>query len=104
MPIAQMPGQTAPFAAMLNHVEQGIKELQIRHAHIAALTRQTISDALKLTLSEFHARQEYQLFTNGQLVLTLISAGFQIRFGARPSRTQQRPKHPPLEMVENRQP
>jgi len=56
MPIAQMLGQTAPFAAMLNHIQQGVEQLQIGHAHIAALTRQTISDALKLALSEFHAR------------------------------------------------
>ena len=56
MPIAQMFGQTPPFAAMLHHVQQGVKQLQIGHAHIAALPRQAISDALILTLSNLHAR------------------------------------------------
>jgi hypothetical protein len=32
--------------------------LQIGHAHIAALPRQAISDALKLTLGNLHAHQE----------------------------------------------
>ncbi len=69
MPIAQMLGQTSPFATMLNHIQQGIDQLQIGHAHIATLARQTTSDALELTLSEFHARRECQLLPNCQLVL-----------------------------------
>jgi len=50
MPVAEMAGQTAPFAPLLHHIEQGVEKLQIGHADIAALPRQAISDALILTL------------------------------------------------------
>ena len=55
MPIAQFLGQTTPFATMLDHIEQRIEQLQIGDAHVAALTRQAISDPLILTLSNLHA-------------------------------------------------
>jgi hypothetical protein len=65
-----MPWQVAPFAPMLNHVEQGVEKLQIVHAHIAALPRQTISNALILTLCKLY-RGHYALsLTKCQLVLT----------------------------------
>ena len=48
MPIAEMLRQTAPFATVLDHKQQGVEQLQIAHAHIAALPRQAISDALIL--------------------------------------------------------
>ena len=35
---------------MLHHIEQGIKQLQIGHADVAALPRQAIGNALKLAL------------------------------------------------------
>ena len=54
MPVAQMLGQAAPFAAVLSHIQQGVEQLQIGHAHVAALSRQTISDPLILTLAYFH--------------------------------------------------
>ena len=50
MPIAQMLRQTAPFAAVLHHKQEGVKQLQIGHADVAALPRQTIRNPLKLTL------------------------------------------------------
>jgi len=58
MPVAKMPRQPSPFATMLHHIEQSVEQLQIGHAHIAALPRQAISDALKLTLGNLHAHQE----------------------------------------------
>jgi len=56
MPVAQMLGQAAPLATMLDHIKQSIEKLQIGHADIAALSRQAISDTLILTLSELHDR------------------------------------------------
>ena len=50
MPIAKMLRQAAPFAAMLNHIQQRVEPLQIGHADVAALARQAIGDALKLVL------------------------------------------------------
>jgi hypothetical protein len=58
MPVAKMFWQAAPFATMLDYVKQGVEQLQIGHAHIAALTRQTISDALILSLGDLHAPRE----------------------------------------------
>jgi len=55
MPVAKMLRQTAPFAPMLHHIEQGVEKLQIGHAHVAALPRQTISDAPILTFCKLHA-------------------------------------------------
>jgi hypothetical protein len=39
---------------MLDPIKQGVEQLQIRHAHIAALSRQAISDTLILTLRDLH--------------------------------------------------
>ena len=50
MPIAEMLRQTAPFATVLHHKQQGVEQLQIGHAHIAALPRQAISYALILLI------------------------------------------------------
>lgn len=54
MPVAQTLGQATPFATMLDHIKQRIEQLQIRHAHIAPLSRQAISNSLILTLCDFH--------------------------------------------------
>ena len=70
MPVAKMSGQPPPFATVLRHIQQRVEQLQIGHAHIAALLRQTISDALKLTLCDLHARQQYLKRPHCQLVLT----------------------------------
>ena len=50
MPIAKMLRQTAPFTAMLDNIQQRVKQLQIGDADIAPLAWQTISNALKLAL------------------------------------------------------
>ena len=50
MPIAKMLRQTAPFTTMLHHIQQGVKQLQIGDADVAALAWQAISNALKLAL------------------------------------------------------
>jgi len=39
MPVAKALGQTAPFAAVLCDVKDGVDHLQIGHADIAALRR-----------------------------------------------------------------
>ena len=48
MPIAKVFGQTPPFAAMLDHVQQRIEQLQIGHPDVATLARQAIGNPLKL--------------------------------------------------------
>lgn len=58
MPVAKMFRQTAPFATMLHHIQQGVEQLQIGYAHIAALPRQTVSDPLILTLCKLHAQRK----------------------------------------------
>jgi hypothetical protein len=55
MPVTPMLGQSSPFATILHYVKQSVEQLQIGHAHIAALSRQAISNALKLTLGNLHA-------------------------------------------------
>jgi len=50
VPIAKMLRQTAPFAAMLDNIQQRVKQLQIGDADVAALAWQAISNALKLVL------------------------------------------------------
>jgi hypothetical protein len=60
MPVAKILWQAAPFAPMLNYIQQRIEQLQIGHTYIAALPRQTISDTLKLTFSDLHAVENTQ--------------------------------------------
>jgi hypothetical protein len=50
MPIAKILRQAAPFAAILNYVQQRVKQLQIGDADVAALAWQAICNALKLSL------------------------------------------------------
>ena len=54
MPVAQMFRQAAPFTAMLDRIQQGVEQLQIGHADIATLLRQTVGDALILNPGQFH--------------------------------------------------
>jgi hypothetical protein len=70
MPVAKMLGQAAPFAPVLHHIEQGVEQLQIGHAHVAALSRQTIRNAQILTLCKLHDVQFALSYTKSQLVLT----------------------------------
>ena len=60
MPVAKMLWQAAPFATMLNYIQQSIEQLQIGHAYVAALPRQAVSDTLKLTFSDLHAAKNAQ--------------------------------------------
>ena len=55
VPVAKLLWQAAPFAPMFHHIEQGVEQLQIGHTHVAALARQTISNALTLTFCKLHA-------------------------------------------------
>jgi len=49
--------QAAPFAAMFDHIQQGVEQLSIRHANIATLPWQAVSNALILTLGYLHSPQ-----------------------------------------------
>jgi len=50
VPITKMLRQTAPFAAMFDHIKQRVEQLQIGHPDVAALAGQAIGNALKLAL------------------------------------------------------
>ena len=43
VPVAEPLGQTAPFAALLGHIQDRVQHPQIGQAHIAALNRQQCS-------------------------------------------------------------
>jgi len=61
VPVAQSPGQTAPFAALLGNEQDGVQHPQIGQAHIAALSRQTVLDQAVLRFADFHPRSISQL-------------------------------------------
>jgi len=49
VPIAKLFWQATPFTTMLDHIQQGVEQLQIAQAHIATLPWQAVGDALILT-------------------------------------------------------
>ena len=57
VPITEAFGQTAPLAAVLGHVQNGVQYIQITETDIAPLKRQAVYDSLVLGLSDFHARK-----------------------------------------------
>ena len=54
VPVAQVRRQTAPLAAVLDHVEYGVEHLQVGQTDIAALHRQAVRNLLVLGLAELH--------------------------------------------------
>jgi len=56
VPVAEPLGQTAPFAALLGHIQDRVQHPQIGQAHIAALNRQAVLDPAVLRFVDFHAR------------------------------------------------
>ena len=56
VPVAESPGQTAPFAALLGNVQERVQHPQIGQAHVAALGRQTVLDQAVLRFGNFHSR------------------------------------------------
>ena len=55
VPIAESLGQSAPFAAVLGHVQNRIDYAQIRMADVAALLGQAVLDLVVLCFGNFHA-------------------------------------------------
>ena len=45
VPLAETFGKTTPFAAMFCHIQDGVDDLQVGHADIAALLWQAMFDA-----------------------------------------------------------
>ena len=56
VPIPELLGQAAPFAALLGDVQDRIQHLQIVERDVAALCRQASLDVTILSLGEFHVR------------------------------------------------
>jgi len=57
VPITEAFGQSAPLAAMLGHIQNGVQYAQITKTDIAPLKRQAVYDSLVLGLSDFHAHK-----------------------------------------------
>lgn len=56
VPVAELLGETAPFASLLGNIQDGVEHLQIVECDIAALGRQTSFNVTILSLGEFHGR------------------------------------------------
>lgn len=57
VPIAEALGQSAPFATVLGHIEDGVDHLQVAQTDIAALPGQTVLDGGELFGRDFHTRE-----------------------------------------------
>src|SRR5215475_8070261 len=55
VPIAEALGQSAPFAAMLGYVQDGIEHTQIGVIYVAALLGQAVLDLGVLLFADFHS-------------------------------------------------
>ncbi len=55
VPVAKALGQTAPLAALLSHIQNGVQDRQVRKTDVAPLTRQFRLDATILLLCDLHA-------------------------------------------------
>ena len=56
VPVPELLGQTAPFAAVFGDVQDGIENLQVVERDVATLGRQASLDVPILSLGEFHGR------------------------------------------------
>jgi hypothetical protein len=54
MPITEPLGQTAPFAALLRHIEDRVQYSEIGQTYVATLHRQTVLDQVILRFGDFH--------------------------------------------------
>ena len=52
---AEALGQATPFAALLGNVQDGIQNLKVREADIAALARKTVFNQAILLFGDLHA-------------------------------------------------
>ena len=57
MPISKAFGQSAPLAAMLGHIEQGVQQLPVVELYIAALPGKTGGNTLVLRFGDLHTSQ-----------------------------------------------
>jgi len=67
VPVAETPGKSAPFAALLGDIEDRVQHREIGQAHVAALTGKTGLDATVLRLGNLHEKENT---TKSYLVLT----------------------------------
>ena len=56
VPTPEAFGQAAPFAALLGNVKDGVQDLKVCEADIAALTRQTVFNQAILLFGDFHVK------------------------------------------------
>lgn len=55
VPVAEALWQTAPFATVLGHVQDGIEHLEIGQADVAALRRQAVFNLGELSWRDLHS-------------------------------------------------
>ena len=55
VPRAETLGQSAPFATLFGHIQQGVEKLQVGHFDVAALPRQAGLDAMQLRFADLHS-------------------------------------------------
>lgn len=55
MPTTEAFGQASPFATLLGNVQDGIQDLKVRKADVAALTRQAVLNQAILLFGDLHA-------------------------------------------------
>src|SRR3982750_1271365 len=55
VPVAEALGQSAPLAAVLSDIKDGVEHLQIAQADVAALQRQAVGNPFELRFSDLHA-------------------------------------------------
>ena len=67
VPVAETPGKSTPFAALLGDIQDRVQHREIGQTHVAALTGKTGLDAIILRLGNLHKKEST---TNSYLVLT----------------------------------
>lgn len=56
VPVAKARRQTAPFATVLRHIQDGVEDLKVGKAHIAPLGREAMHNSSILGFADFHKR------------------------------------------------
>lgn len=64
VPVTKSRRKTAPFAALLGHIQYGVEHFEVLKLHIPALNRQAVFNLFVLRSGDFHCSN------NNRLVLT----------------------------------
>src|ERR1019366_5979397 len=86
MPFSEAFGQSAPLAAVLGHIEQGVQQLQVVDLYVAALAGKSGGNMLILRFGDLHAPQH---ITESRISVNTPKSGWRTcsMWGARRSAT-----------------